>query len=912
MRLTKKYYLLFLLFAFLAMVSKAQFVTNPVLPIANKALTITFSSAEESRLGYFTGDLYAHTGVGIKGGDNWQHVIGDWGQNNIQPQLTYLGDGVYEIQIVPDINSFYSVTETDTIINISMVIRSGDGSAQTDDIFIDVYQPGLDIGIQAPKNQAIFSMQTAYAFKAVATENALLTFKVNETIVAQNQGETIETDYAFHEAGDYTIVAIAETDEELVSDTSKVYVRSEVPVSTLPLNAKKGISYIDDTTVRLVLWAPEKEFVFLLSELSNWIPNNNFMLNKDGDYFWIELNDLVAGKEYAFQYYIDGEVKIADPYADKISDPWNDVHIPEATYSNLLQYPNGKTDGIASVFQTAQEAYVWTSPDVEMPANEEMVIYELLVRDFTEEHTFKAVRERLDYLQDLRINVLELMPVNEFEGNSSWGYNPSFYFAVDKYYGHKNELKKLIDECHQRGIAVVIDMVLNHSYSLSPLVKMYSNGSVVTADNPWYNVSSNFQNPDAQWGYDFNHESEATKEFVDSVNSYWINEYNVDGFRFDFTKGFSNTIYPPSSWGSDYDADRIANLKRMSDEIWKQNPEALVICEHLSDNKEEKELAEYGLMLWGNMSYNYGEAAMAYTENSKSDLSWGYYAERGWTEPNLVTYQESHDEERLAYKCQLWGNAAGSYDITNIERTLDRIELTSAFHLPLPGPKMIWQFGELGYDISIDQNGRVGEKPIRWDYFERANRKDLFRVMASLNFLKQNYEEFSTNEIEYSLKTDIKSYVLSKNNEHVVVLGNFNVEEKTVLFTFPKTGTWYNYFDQEEFEVSTADMEIVLKPGEYLLLSTREFETPSYTTKVGIDAIESSSSIDVYPNPTTGQLFINSKEKNFEIEFYNASGRRCLQIKNQKNISIESLERGIYHYRVKTSNTVYNGQVLKL
>ena len=136
-------------------------------------------------------------------------------------------------------------------------------------------------------------------------------------------------------------------------------------------------------------------------------------------------------------------------------------------------------------------------------------------------------------------------------------------------------------------MAVVIDMVLNHSYGQSPLVRLYFENGKPTAENPWYNVTSNFQNPDAQWGYDFNHESADTKAFVDSVTSYWLTYYKVDGFRFDFTKGFSNTVYGPSDWGSAYDASRIAILERMTDKIKAVNPNAYVIFEHLADNSVE-------------------------------------------------------------------------------------------------------------------------------------------------------------------------------------------------------------------------------------------------------------------------------------------------------------------------------------
>ena len=193
---------------------------------------------------------------------------------------------------------------------------------------------------------------------------------------------------------------------------------------------------------------------------------------------------------------------------------------------------------------------------------------------------------------------LNLMPVNEFEGNESWGYNPSFYFAADKYYGPKNDLKRFIDECHKRDIAVILDIVLNHSYGRSSFVRLYSSGDFgpPTEENPWYNVIS--PNPVFSWGYDFNHESEQTKQLVDRINKYWLEEYKFDGFRFDFTKGFTNT---PGDGGS-FDQSRINILKRMADNIWEVDSSAYVILEHFAPNSEEQVLSDYGMMIWGNLN----------------------------------------------------------------------------------------------------------------------------------------------------------------------------------------------------------------------------------------------------------------------------------------------------------------------
>src|SRR5690606_14971977 len=211
---------------------------------------------------------------------------------------------------------------------------------------------------------------------------------------------------------------------------------------------------------------------------------------------------------------------------------------------------------------------------------------------------YATLADTLDYLANLGINALQLMPVNEFEGNSSWGYNPSFYFAPDKYYGAKNDLKQLIDECHGRGIAVILDVVLNHSFGQSPMVQLYFENGRPSAGNPWFNAEP--MHP-FNVGYDFNHESEYTKAFVKDVLRFWMEEYRVDGFRFDLSKGYTQKNSGTSdnavgAWSA-YDASRIALWKDYNTFIRSIDQDCYVILEHFAEDSEEQVLAAEGMML---------------------------------------------------------------------------------------------------------------------------------------------------------------------------------------------------------------------------------------------------------------------------------------------------------------------------
>ncbi len=472
------------------------------------------------------------------------------------------------------------------------------------------------------------------------------------------------------------------------------------------------------------------------------------------------------------------------------------------------------------------------------------------------------------------------MPVNEFEGNSSWGYNPSFYFASDKYYGPADELKKLVDQCHQRGIAVVMDLVLNHSYGQSPFVQLYFDGINPSAQNPWYNVRSNFTNPDAQWGYDFNHDSQATRELVDSIASYWMTEFKVDGFRYDFTKGFSNNIKGSSdTWGSKYDPQRIYNLERMAGEVHKRKPGALIIFEHLADNSEEKELIESGngILLWANASGNCGEAAMGYHDSGKSDFSWASYTARNWNKAAAVGYMESHDEERMAFKCITYGNSLGSYTVKDSATAYKRAALTAALFIPIPGPKMIWQFGEMGYAYSIDYGGRLGEKPVRWDYVDNPSRTYLFRAMAKLFYLKKTYPIFKTTDFSYSLTGENKWLKLNQGSDNVLIVGNFGVVTNTVTMQFPKIGTWYEYFTETTLQIATTSQNIVLAPGEYRLYSTQNFAKADITTEVEVIP-KTQAGFVVWPNPMSETLKISSTLPLSRIIVYSMAGAKMKEV----------------------------------
>lgn len=715
------------------------------------------------------------------------------------------------------------------------------------------------------------------------------------------------------------------------SDILLAIYNSAPPTASLPSGITDGINYLSPTSVVFCLYAPNKSNAFIKGDFNNWHINDAGMMNRtpDGIRYWIQIDNLVSGKEYGYQYFVDGYLTVADAYCDKILDPWNDKYIKASVYPGLMAYPAGKTNGIVSVFQPGQTSYAWKTTNFKAPAVSDLVIYELLLRDFFKSHTYKALIDTLDYLKILGINALELMPVMEFEGNESWGYNPAFMFAPDKYYGPKDELKTLIDKAHEKGMAVILDNTLNHQFQLSPLVQLYWDpvNNAPAANSPWFN-----QVPKHPYnvGYDFNHESQATKDFVDRVNKYWMQEYKVDGFRFDLTKGFTqkNCGDDVGCWMM-YDQSRIDLLKRMYDNIKTVNASAYVILEHLSDNAEETVLANYGMMPWGKMVKEFSQNTMGY--GTSCDIGQGYHKARGWAYPNLVSYMESHDEERVMYSNLQFGNVNGTYNVKDLKTSLNRMKAAGAFLFLVTGPKMIYQFSELGYEIGSNVNGHIGNKPIHWEYYSDPDRFSLYETWAQIINLKHTYPLFANNiwdAPQYWFDGLVKRFKINDATMDVIVVGNFDVVAQNVYPDFNQTGTWYDYLgDGSALNVTNAGAAYNLQPGEFHIWTSKKIDLPvipkfslvTSTIDTEIDKKENQTTLSCFPNPANYKVNISSTldlGSNAKITIVDIVGREVKVIHdgfiNQGTTLFEweiknsdgEINEGVYFVRMETKDKV--------
>ncbi len=907
---------------------QAQVITaDPPFPTANGQVVITFDATQGSGgLAGYSGTVYAHTGVITNqstSGSDWKYVKADWGVNIPDCKMVKIGNDLWQLTISPSIRDYYGVPANETIEKMAFVFRSEsevngqwlEGKTETGgDIFYDVSTSGLNVQFTLPAQFPLIVEENDIVNIAGNSSDADSTLLfVDNVKVYSTTSNSFSYTLTATGGGTHWVKAEAINSTTSVADSFYYYVRRPVTVAERPDGVVDGINYIDASTVVLSLYAPEKNYVFAIGDFNDWQVNDEGYMNQtpDGKHFWIQISNLTPKKEYVFQYFIDGQIRIGDPYADKVSDPWNDQYISNETYPNLIQYPAGKTSGIATVLQTDQDPYPWQNTGFTPPVKEHLTVYELLIRDFVEKHDFSTLKDTLDYLQRLGINAIELMPVSEFEGNSSWGYNPNYYFAPDKYYGPKDTFKAFVDECHSRNIAVIMDMVLNHAYNTNPMAMEYwdAENNRPAANNPWFNTTS--PNPDYSWGNDFNHESPQTQAFVDTVNRYWMREYHIDGFRFDFTKGFTNT---PGD-GSGYDQSRINILERMASKIWEDKPNAMVILEHFTANSEETILSNYGMMLWGNSNYNYNEATMGYFDNNKSDFSWISYKKRGWSQPNVMGYMESHDEERLMFKNITYGNGDGSYQIKQLPTALKRMELAGAFFFTIPGPKMIWQFGERGFDYSInwpcmDGSCRTDPKPSRWDYLDDPNRKHLYFTWKALIDLKDTLSLFETSNYDMNVSTPQKRIRLTSPSLSMVIIGNFDVKEGSINPDFYSTGKWYDYLSGSEIEVTNIADPITLQAGEFRIYTDKKLNTPDYLSVNENSTNNETLKVTVFPNPSGNETTLNLSllsSQQISVGLFDLQGKQIRNIFSGKQnygthlfkINVNNLTKGLYLIFVK-------------
>ncbi|WP_407525289.1 alpha-amylase family glycosyl hydrolase [Lacibacter sp. MH-610] len=912
-------------------VSYAQLLTwTPNFPTDNSSITITVDATKGNKgLQGFAGPVYLHTGVITSAStspSDWKYVQGQWGTTNA-PQAT--GSTNTWSFTIPNIRAFYNVPAGEQILRISILFRNQAGTLvqrniDGSDMYIPVYSAGqFAVRFTSPAMQPMYNMipepigtgVTSLPVTAVTSQNAAITLRFNNNQIGSATNATTASGTANVTTNcEQAITVEANNGATTLRDTINFFIPPAVyPTGARPAGRKDGITFENNNTEAVfILYAPGKQRVSVIGDFNNWTQTCSGLMSRDVDgngnfYYWARITGLTPGQQYRFQYLVDDSIRVADPYSELVLDPNNDRFIASATFPNMPAYPTGKTSGIVGVITPGEAPFGWTDGAYQRPNKYNLVIYQLLVRDFVFNQNWQSLKDTLPYLAALGFNAIKVLPFNEFDGNNSWGYNPMYYFAPDKAYGTKNALKEFINAAHNNGMAVIMDIAFNHATGQSPLAALWWNSSLSrpAANSPYFYETAQH---DFNVFNDFNHNVAPTRYHTERFIEHWLTEYKLDGFRWDLSKGFTtnNTIGNIGAWNS-YNQGRVDIWQNYYNKMQSVSNSSYCILEHLGNPDEEAELAKRGMLLWGKMTDQF--TANVTGNAGGSDVNTAYWKNRSfWNDaflddkPGLIAYAESHDEERVMFNAL---NAGGSVVAGNLNGALARTEAMAAVLMAIPGPKMIWQFGELGYDFSINSNGgRTNPKPIRWDYFQNTNRRRLYEVFAAMAKLrKQKPDAFNRTTISTgtSLGSNLwKTVVINHASLKMVVVANFNNSTQIQSVTFPATGTWYDYTNGGTYVVSNTTQSVTLPAGGYRVYIDQNIPGGLVTNVRDIIANSNEFKLKVSPNPVQQQATITyelPKSGQVSIQLINMQGQ-VMATKNMgfqlKGYQVQQLNRDLF------------------
>jgi len=957
----KKILLIFTLFVGV-LNAQQQNVLFEITPCAfqdDEQITITFdgTSIDESAWQVTNNQLFLWAWSFDENDTNIQNspTNGEWNNSGSANMLTYNSTSdEYSITFIP--TTFY---DRPNIGSIGFLIKALDGSGdkKSQDIVVEVGESSFSATRTLPTTSTLVIASGSDLEIAASNTcgNADYVLKANGAVInSQSSTSTYSyTDTNITTTKAYQLEITQGSDIRILSITAVV--NPGTTTESLPDNLVEGINYDDNdpTKATLVLDAPYKDYVLVAGSFNNWQPSSSYAMKKapsPSTMFWLELTGLTPGAIETYQYWVVDEtpianspalVKTADPFSTLVLSPFDDPYIPADSYPNLPTYPEGQEREV-TVLQTNQAEYPWVVTNFTKPKKEDLIIYEVLLRDFDSNRNYQDLINRIDYFKNLNVNAIQLMPVMEFEGNESWGYNTSFHMALDKFYGTEDKLKEFVDLCHQNGIAVILDIALNHAFGRNPMNRMWMDDpdgdgwGGPSSESPYFNQ---FPTHSFNVGNDFNHQQERVQNYVKRVVKHWIEDFNIDGLRWDLTKGFTQNCGNGTYDGDfgctqAYQQDRIDVLKEYADYSWSLDETHYVIFEHLGEAYEEKQWADYrvnetvskGIMTWGKMTSPYAQLSKGYG-GSEANLTGVGHVSRNFNKKRLVGYAESHDEERVMYTTQAEGNQAVQ-NATLLESALIRASSVAATLIPVPGPKMIWHFGPLGMnnsiftcangstnfpDFDIDGEGdcKLDTKPQpQWteNWLGDDNRAQVYNDYARLNALKINEPVFEGDYSFSPISNNIvqRLYIWNDNLsastlKNVVVIANFSVaDQSSITPDFPYTGTWYDLMDETGntfINVTNTSDPIAIPAGQFKIYGNQPANTLS------IDE-ESLSGFSIYPNPTTTSFSISTNIS--DIKIYDLTGKLVKSFKGDFDstdyFDISQLHTGMYIVKVGNNN----------
>jgi maltooligosyltrehalose trehalohydrolase len=507
-------------------------------------------------------------------------------------------------------------------------------------------------------------------------------------------------------------------------------------------------------------------------------------------------------------------------------------------FTDPFAYETGTGELSAFTTSDVDPPFEWTDDAFKVPVLDDMVVYEMQVEEFND--NFEGVIDRLDYLQGLGVNVLELMPITSMRQEFDWGYGPLHFWAPEERYGSRSSFKRMVNACHEKGIAVILDSVYEHVDDAFAYNRVYADSNELKL-SPMIGPFG-----EGSFGTQINFDTPFTQQFFLECNRYWMSEYHVDGFRYDYVPGFYDG---PTGKGYaklvfDTYQDSLA-IARFQDPLGYSR---IIQCaEHLPDPRGILSNT-FSNSAWQNDLLNKVENMAQFRFVDESfvhllDTRFSGYPdtrEVNTREANSVIkmpvapfqYFETHDHSRLITRFGLLPPLRPEGDIQfGDRRNFFKLQPLAIALYTCQGIPMLWQGQEFAENYTLPEGGNARisvRRSVHWEYFYDQAGLALVRLYRKLAQLRKTFPALRSRKSFYfnqqsRPRDGIVAYQRSADatataaEQVALVLLNFADEPREILIPFAKTGVFQEMIDGTDEIVVAASGELhkVVVPSNY-------------------------------------------------------------------------------------------------
>lgn len=585
----------------------------------------------------------------------------------------------------------------------------------------------------------------------------------------------------------------------------------------LPADLRGGVhlDLLAPGTATFVFYAPFKPYVSLVGDFNNWHTRATPLITDGAGCWWITI-PYPGPTRYGYYVAIDEQTHawVGDPCATQVE--WTEC----APWGVLPATPS---------------TFTWSDQHFRTPALRDLVIYELCVRDFVgywhanQPHygNLRELTHYLPYLAELGINAVELMPIQAFPGQSSWGYNPVFYFALANVYGTPLDCKQFVAACHAHNIAVILDVAFNHAWGDHPYYHIYppmysAQGEPLADWNPFFHHTPPAVN---MWGgLDWDHFAADTTRYFQDVVRFWLQEYHIDGFRFDWVGGVDYDANNPMQPGF----NPYHGISAISWAARQVKPDCLLIAEYWPlegthpAKTSAKLVAETPLdACWnGHFHHTLEDVLNQRWAWEKEDIfrALGGFREDGFRAASeVVNYTCSHDEVRPEHELKFYSSGhivrPPGMDVQVMALTKAALGLVALFSAP--GTPMIYA----GQEYGEDGPRTIDFQPLHWGKLQQkahaAHKQLVTRLIKARHqqpALRSDLIDFYPNDFPVEQLIRFKRWIADAPHQFANVVLNFSHEARATTLTFPWAGPWYEVVSDRTYQVQLGDLALTLGP----------------------------------------------------------------------------------------------------